>query len=90
MNSIQEGEKEDLFHYLTGSYHKDSRGKYFFYLYNPGKDVSSYYETDDYIIVLDPALVASFKSLFLYNEGRLQTFLNDVFFVPNNMEISDL
>ena len=66
MNSIQGNEnlKEDLFHYLTGCYHKNSIGKYFFYLYNSENDVSSYYEADDYILALDPALDSSFNSLF--------------------------
>ncbi len=92
MDSIQRNEnlKEDLFHYLTGGYHKNNIGKFFFYLYNSENDAFSYYETDDYILALDPALDASFKILFLYNEERLQTFLNDVFLVPNDLYIADL
>ena len=58
MNSIQVNTnlKNDLFHYLTGSFFQGNQNKYFFSLYDSENDISSHYETDNYILVADPSV----------------------------------
>ena len=92
MNSIPENKylKEDLFHFLTGKYYEGNKSKYFFILYDKEKDLTSYYETNNIILAVDPAVDSSFKKLFLNNKERLQSFLNDVFFEPNGNKITSL
>ena len=92
MNSISENNylKEDLFHFLTGKYYKGKVNKYFFILYDKEKGVTSFYETNNIILAVDPAIDSSFKKLFLNNKERLQSFLNDVFFEPNGNKITSL
>ena len=92
MNSIQVNTnlKNDLFHYLTGSFFQGNQNKYFFSLYDSENDISSHYETDNYILVADPSVDSIFQILFLYNKERLQSFLNAVFFEPNGNKITNL
>lgn len=92
MNSIQVNTnlKNDLFHYLTGNFFQVNQNKYFFFLYDSENDISSHYETDNYILVADPSVDSIFQILFLYNKERLQSFLNAVFFEPNGNKITNL
>lgn len=91
MNTQQEDKTlyKDLFHYLTGDCYQDQYGHQVFYLYNSENGHYAYL-TSDYFLIDDPAVDSSFKHLFLHNSVRLKTFLNDIYFKPNDMEILEL
>ena len=81
---------DDIFHYLTGKYTK-RRGIFRFYLNNEEYPLDqTFYETTETVLVSDPALDANFKSIFLNHAERLENFLNEIYFIPNNMKISHI
>ena len=81
--------KNDLFHYLTGSFTRLKNGRYLFDLSDSNLPYP-YYDTFKSTLIVDPSFDSSFKALFLNNKERLQNFLNCVFFQPLDMEISNL
>ena len=81
---------DDIFHYLTGKYTK-RRGIFRFYLNNEEYPLDqTFYETTETVSIADPALDANFKSIFLNHAERLENFLNEIYFIPNNMKISHI
>ena len=84
--SINDDLKKNIFHYLTGEYDYDKdKEKYSFELTTGGK---IYY--DEVVSLFDPGYDATFKELFLNNPGRLQDFLNKVYFENKMMTIKEL
>ena len=79
---------DDIFHYLTGKYSITKEGNYEFVLRDEKKK-SIYYESES-VPIADPALDSNFKAIFLNKTERMKNFLNNIYFIPNEMEINKI
>ncbi len=80
---------DDIFHYLTGKYSITNEGNYKFVLRDEEKKKSIYYESES-VPIADPALDSNFKAIFLNKTERTKNFLNNIYFIPNEMEINKI
>ena len=77
----------DLFHYLSGRVEMGNDNKYYFLLSDVEDD---FYVSDKATFIADPAFDSSFKYLFGNNAPRLENFLNQIYFLPQNKKIQGL
>ena len=84
-----ENYNDDIFHFLTGEYSiNNNSGNYEFFLIDEKKNTISYESQP--VPIADPALDSNFKAIFMNKKGRMKDFLNNIFFIPNEMEINQL
>ena len=88
-STINENYNEDIFHFLTGKYSKNKKGNYKFFLKDDEKKNTVLYESQA-VPIADPALDSNFKSIFINKNERIKNFLNNIYFIPNEMEINEL
>ena len=88
-STINENYNEDIFHFLTGKYSKNKKGNYKFFLKDDKKKNTILYESQA-VPIADPALDSNFKSIFINKNERMKNFLNNIYFIPNEMEINEL
>ena len=81
---------DDIFHYLEVdpfSFGDDCK----FLLCEDGNPFKTkIYENEKSCLIPDPGLDANFKAIFINKEKRFENFINAVYFLPNNMQISNL
>ena len=83
----EEGIYNDIFHYLKFNHLVESDKK--FYLFDVKTGFSQEYKAQSCLIP-DPAIDSNFKSIFSNKSKRFENFLNSVYFIPKDMEISDI
>ena len=83
----EEGIYNDIFHYLKFNHLEESDKK--FYLFDVKTGSSQEYKAQSCLIP-DPAIDSNFKSIFSNKSKRFENFLNSVYFIPKDMEISDI
>ena len=78
--------ENNLFHYLTGEYdYIEKDDKFSFTIFNGNKQLF-----DECVLLYDPGYDTTFKELFLNHPKRLENFLNNIYFLYNNMKLENL
>jgi len=78
---------DDLFHFLTGKYSIKEENNYDFYI----EDKKNFWRFKSKpVSIADPAYDSNFKAIFYKNPARLKDFLNNIFFISNNMELEKI
>ena len=92
MNNITEEDIDcnDIFHYIKGEY--TTVGDHYHFLAKiEDKNIKDYYyETDDTVLIPDPALDSNFKAIFSDHPKRLENFLNSIYFNPHSLQIFNI